>query len=186
MQRNIGTRAEVVNDEVKSGTQLHFFTVPSRKNMSNPGDRSGNCRNPPARSPRRRRSDRNQVFLQQPFKGPILAGSKVQNVAAFLNLGMKIAADSFQNLRQDQITEGMLLLQHPFCHAILLNIFICYRTEAFVSFGAFKSSRWVVNCPKQSSKVPENQAFPGFDSVLPRHTSTIFFMGCRSFLPVAL
>lgn len=34
-------------------------------------------------------------------------------------------------------------------------------------FLVFKSSKWVVNCSKQSQKVLENQEFPGFDSVLP-------------------
>lgn len=45
-------------------------------------------------------------------------------------------------------------------------------------FLVFKSSKWVVNCSKQSQKVLENQEFPGFDSVLPWHTNsilTIFF-----------
>ena len=58
------------------------------------------------------------LFLHQPFKGPVLAGSKVHSVASFLNLGMKKAADFFQNLRQDQITERTLLVQRPFCHTI--------------------------------------------------------------------
>jgi len=49
------------------------------------------------------------LFLHQPFKGPVLAGSKVHSVASFMNLGIKKAADFFQNLRQDQITERTLL-----------------------------------------------------------------------------
>ena len=49
------------------------------------------------------------LFLHQPFKGPVLAGSKVHSVTSFMNLGIKKAADFFQNLRQDQITERTLL-----------------------------------------------------------------------------
>lgn len=41
-------------------------------------------------------------------------------------------------------------------------------------FWVFKSSKWVVNCSKQSQKVLENQEFPGFDSVLPWQTNKIF------------
>ena len=41
-------------------------------------------------------------------------------------------------------------------------------------FLVFKSSKWVVNCSKQSQKVLENQEFPGFDSVLPWQTKSIF------------
>lgn len=80
---------------------LHTHSI----DISNPGDRSGNCRNPPARSPRRFVMIETGLFLHQPFKGPILAGSKVHSVASFLNLGMKKAADFFQNLRQSWITE---------------------------------------------------------------------------------
>lgn len=43
-------------------------------------------------------------------------------------------------------------------------------------FLVFKSSKWVVNCSKQSQRVLENQEFPGFDSVLPWQTNRIFFI----------
>ncbi|MDY4203281.1 MAG: hypothetical protein SOY12_09660, partial [Schaedlerella sp.] len=35
------------------------------------------------------------LFLHQPFKGPVLAGSKVHSVASFLNLGTRKAAFAF-------------------------------------------------------------------------------------------
>ena len=35
------------------------------------------------------------LYMHQPFKGPVLAGSKVHSVASFLNLGMEKAADFF-------------------------------------------------------------------------------------------
>ena len=41
-------------------------------------------------------------------------------------------------------------------------------------FLVFKSSKWVVNCSKQSQKVLENQEFPGFDSVLPWQINITF------------
>ena len=67
-------------------------------------------------------------------------------------------------------------MQRPFCHTIQLNVFICYRAEAVVSFLVFKSSKWVVNCSKQSKKVLENQEFPGFDGVLPWQINSIFII----------
>ena len=43
-------------------------------------------------------------------------------------------------------------------------------------FLVFKSSKWVVNCSKQSQKVLENQEFPGFDSVLPWQMNSTFII----------
>ncbi|MDY3079363.1 MAG: hypothetical protein SOR56_04050, partial [Oscillospiraceae bacterium] len=65
------------------------------------------------------------LFLHQPFKGPVLAGSKVHSVASFLNLGMKKAADFFQNLRQGWITEkGAALCDNTL---FLCDIWFLYR-----------------------------------------------------------
>ena len=42
--------------------------------------------------------------------------------------------------------------------------------------GAADFIKWVVNCSKQFQKVLENQAFPGFDSVLPWQINNILII----------